>query len=546
MLRRLSVENYALIDGLEIGFTPSLNIVTGETGAGKSILLGALGLLLGNRCDTGAIRDAGRNCIVEGEFDIASYGLEPLFGSEDLEYDDITVIRRVISPGGKSRAYVNDLPVPLTTLRALGARLIDIHSQHQSLMVESEAFRTSVLDSLAGHGGLLSEYAAVYGELAELRRRLEEAREEAARGRRDEEWLRYQVEELDGASLREGEQQALEAEQSELAHADEISEAVGLALRSLDEEELGIMPRLKAAETAMGHIVKLYPAAGEISSRLRSALLELKDLHNTLAEEAERIEADPERLRAVDDRLNTIYSLEQKHRCATLEELRALHADYRAKLEAIVHSDETVRELERRIDETRARAEEAAARITAGRKAAAEILRGEVEPLLGLLGMPEAKLVAEISPAPLGPGGADAVRYLFTANGAMAPQPLEKIASGGETSRVMLALKSVIARSAELPTIVFDEIDTGVSGRMADAMGNIICELSRSMQVINITHLPQVASKGEAHFLVSKADSTTAIRRLEADERVVEIAKMLSGNTVTEAAIAQARQLLGA
>lgn len=548
MLRRLTVENYALIESLSLELSPSLNIITGETGAGKSILLGALGLLLGARNDGAAQKDPARNCVVEGVFDIGDYGLEELFERNDLDWQRETVIRRVVTPAGKSRAYVNDLPVQLTALRELGSRLIDIHSQHQSLMLADEGFRIAVLDNVAGLGGQLGSYRAAYAamreagaELAAARRRIEEAG-------RDREWLQYQVEQLDAFNLREGEQQELEEELRLLTHADSIREAMGMSLESLEDEQTGVLCRLKSVEHALAKVREGYGKAGEWADRLHAVMLELRDIDSELAAEGDRVEADPGRLQWVSERLDALYSLQQKHRVASSGELIALWNEFRTRLEAIATGEETLAELERAVERSRREAEAAAAVLTEGRRRAGAELGKGVDALLAELGMPGAEFRVEVVAAPLSPGGGDAVRYLFSANRKMPLQPVEKTASGGEISRVMLALKSLVAHRSKLPTIIFDEIDTGVSGRIADAMGGIICRLAEDMQVVNITHLPQVASKGDTHFLVYKEETeegaSSRIRRLDSEERRLEIAKMLSGSTVTEAALAQARVLL--
>lgn len=546
MLRRLSVSNYILIDALEIEFDAHLNIITGETGAGKSILLGALGLLLGNKNEGATLRDAGRNCVIEAAFDVASYDMLPFFERNDLDYADETVVRRVITPAGKSRAYINDLPVQLAQLREFGGRLIDIHSQHQNLVLASEEFRMQVLDTAAGAGEALARYRDVYGRLQALQRdfaRLQAASESA---RRDEEWLRYQSEELEAAHLRAGETAELEAEQIVLSHADQIGETIAAVRNALDGDEIGVLAQIKNAETAIGRLCGSYPPAAGLSERLRSALEELKDISATLAEESQRVETDPERLRKVDDRLGVLYALCQKHRAAGETELIALRDRCAEQLAAIVRSDEELSALETRIAAARNEAELAAAELHRMRERAAPAFGRRIADMLVRLGMPDARFeAAVVDGGELSASGRDRIEFRFSANRTAAPAPVERIASGGELSRVMLALKTLLAERMQLPTILFDEIDTGVSGRIADAMGEIICALSATMQVIDITHLPQVASKGSTHFVVYKRDGETRIARLTAAERTAEIAKMLSGSRVTEAAMTQARILLG-
>ena len=544
MLRRLSVENYALIDALELELDGHLNIITGETGAGKSILLGALSLLLGAKNEGSAIKDGARNCRVEGLFDLAGLGLESFFEEHELDYADETTLTRLITPAGKSRSFVNDLPVPLGVLRELGARLVDIHSQHQNLILTSETFRTSALDTVAGNGALLAEYGTHYEALLAARRRLQELREAAAAGRRDEEWLRFQSEELGAAKLRAGEQAEVEAELAVLEHADRIGEALTALRNALDEEQTGILPRLKESETALLHLRESYPAAGEYAARLRSVLEELKDLGRSAAADAERIDADPERLQRLTARLDLLIGLQQKHRVQSEAELIALRDDVAARLAAIVHGDEAIAAAEKGLAEAEAATAELAQRLHAARAAAAPAFEREIVATMAPLGMPETVFRVELTACEAGRTGADSVRFLFSANRAVAPQPIERIASGGELSRVMLVLKALLATRMQLPTILFDEIDTGVSGRIADAMGAIIARLSQRMQVVDITQLPQVASKGRTHFVVYKQDSQTRIRRLSPEERTQEIAKMLSGAEVSEAALEQARILL--
>lgn len=550
MLKKLHVENYALIDRLELELGDGLNIITGETGAGKSILLGALGLLLGNRSDSSVMKDAQHNCIIEGEFEIGRYDLEDFFSEHDLDYDPTTIVRRVMSPGGKSRCYINDLPVQVTMLREFGAHLIDIHSQHQSLLIAEDGFRTGMVDSVAAHKPLLAEYAQVYDELRRVEREYLAMKEEAERSRQDEEWLEFQVRQLDDAKLAEGEQADLEARQAELAHAQDIQVALGGSESLLADDENGVLVRLKAVEREIGSIAAYFPRAGELLDRVRTSLVELKDIEAEVSAEAERVESEPGELERVSDRLDMIYSLQQKHKVGSVEELIELHRKYAERLAAITGCDEAMAAMEHRINECSARACKLAEKITAGRKKAGKSISSYVESMLDELGMPSSTFVVDVSSSgSLKRSGVDEIRFLFSSNKGMALAPVEKIASGGEISRVMLALKSLVARSSSLPTIIFDEIDTGVSGRIADAMGRIIEELGHSMQVVNITHLPQVASKGGTHFLVYKetvnGKTSTSIRKLSDDERVGEIAKMISGSDITTAALEQAKLLLG-
>ena len=546
MLRRLTVENYALIERLDLELDSHLNIITGETGAGKSILLGALGLLLGNKNESGTLRDESRSCIIEGTFDVEGYGLEPIFEENDIDYEPQTVIRRMISASGKSRSFVNDMPVPLSVLRDLGVRLIDIHSQHRNMILSDEAFRTSALDTLAESVEQVGEYRTLYAELRAAERESERMASEAESLRKDEEWLRYQVEEFEAAALKEGELKEAESELSVLENADQIGEALTMVRNILDADEVGVLEQLASAENAVRYVSRNYPAGEEIAARLHSVVAELKDLGQVVADDSERIDANPERLQYLTERVNLIYSLCQKHRVQTLEELLLVQERLSAQLHAITHSDEALEQQQRKIAALREKATKSAKKIHALREKAAKSMSKSIEQSLTQLGMPEARFVVEVADAgELLASGSDRIRFMFSANARMAPQPVEKIASGGEISRVMLSLKALLAEKSKLPTIIFDEIDTGVSGRIADAMGGIICSLSENMQVVSITHLPQVASKGDTHFVVYKHDSRTNITRLTPDERIEEVAKMLSGSEITSAAIEQARLLLG-
>ena len=544
MLRRLTVENYALIEHLEIEFDSSLNIITGETGAGKSILMGALALLLGAKNDSTAIKDNSRSCIVEGIFDIKRLGLEEAFAELDIEYDHETIIRRTISPSGKSRAFVNDQPVQLADLKQLGAYLIDIHSQHQNLILSSPQFRIHAIDTIAGNGALLADYRKAFSALQEARHALSELQQNAKRNADEEDWLRHQAEELRGANLRIGEMEELEAELRTLENADSISEALQKVTQSLDEEVTGVLTTLRESENALRRVSENYASAADLIERLHSAAVELKDISATTAYDLERIEANPERLDAVNSRLDLIYTLQRKHRCEGIEELISLRDKYSEQLSAIEHSDEAIAEAEQRVAECEKAATALAVKLHDARlKASPTFAKGVVE-ILHNVAMADAEFKIAVTPCTPTTSGADMVDFLFSANASVEPRPIEKIASGGELSRVMLALKTILAQHLALPTIIFDEIDTGISGRTANDVGDIIARLAGSMQVIDITHSPQVASKGSRHFLVYKEQSRSNIRPLSEEERIEEIAKMLSGDTITEAALAQAKNLL--
>lgn len=545
MLKSITIENYALIDSLNVEWDESLNIITGETGAGKSILLGALGLLLGAKNEGQATKDLERNCVVEATFDIAKLNLEAIFEANDLDYEPEITIRRIITPAGKSRAFIGDVPVQLATLKEIGAHLVDIHSQHQNLILASEEFRTTTLDTLAANGPLMEAYTAQLATLNALRNEERKMRAEFEAARKDEEWLRYTVEEFRAAKLKEGEQAETEQLLATLESADRIGEALTTLRNTLDDEELGALVMLTRSERELEALGESYPTGGAIAERLKSVVAELKDLSTTAADEAERIDADPEKLQKLSDRLNTIYSLEMKHRAESFDDLLAKAATFEARLATIDNSDAELKALEARIAEADGECRKAAKALHNSRVEVAKRLEESVVATLRMLGMEDAQFLVEIAEreqyAPL---GTDDVAYLFTANRTTKPAAVERIASGGELSRIMLALKALIAERRMLPTVIFDEIDTGVSGRIADAMGDIIARMAETMQIVDITHLPQVASKSGAHFVVYKEEGRSNIRRLAKAERVDEIAKMLSGSEITEAARKQARILL--
>ena len=545
MLASLSVDNYALIDHLEVDFDSRLNIITGQTGAGKSILLGALSLLLGARNEGAAIKDSSRNCVVEAVFDIDGLNIEWLFEQLDLDYEPQITIRRIITPSGKSRAFVGDMPVQLTVLKTLGEYLIDIHSQHSNLILASESFRLEALDTIAGCTELRAEFNKAYAELTKAQSALAAARENIASARKEEEWLRFQVDELRCAALKVGEEAELEVKIATLANAESITEAYGSLHQSLTDEQTGVVMQLVQCAKALKAIAEHYPEAQQAAERLSSVVIELQDLDSTAEEVIEHIESDPEQLEKCNNRLETLYSLRRKHRADSIDELIDIYNKYASQLDNIDRADENIAELQRAVESATSRATELATAIFEAHKASAPAFESGVEEILHKVGMASAKFCIGFQSTELNTTGIGKIEFLFTANEGLTPRPIEKIASGGEMSRVMLALKSIISRSLALPTIIFDEIDTGVSGSVANAVGEVIATLSATMQVIDITHLPQVASKGNRHYLVYKADSTTNMRQLSADERVTEIAKMLSGENITSAAIEQAQILLG-
>lgn len=547
MLRHLTVENYALIERLDMTLSSHLNIITGETGAGKSILLGALGLVLGERADLATLKESGRGCVVEGTFDIGAYHLEEFFEENDLEWAEETIIRRVITPAGKSRAYVNDLPVQLSVLKELGSRLIDIHSQHHSLMVADEGFRLSIVDALAQNGALRGEYHREYEALKSAEKRLQELRRTVEAALKDKEYIEFQYNQLSSLKLREGELEELEGEQRLLDNVERITEALGEGGNLLDEEENGVLARLKRVESSFQRVKEVYQPAEEIAQRLRGALVELKDISSLLGEQRERVDGNPQRAQEVVDRIDAIYTLFRKHGVQSVGELIAIEREYGQKLGIIVDADQELAELESEVESARKRAQEAASKLTVSRKEAGAALSEQMVAMLSRLGMEHSSFVVDVAPQQtLTASGGDAMSFLFSSSTKFSPQPLERVASGGEISRVMLCLKALVADKMEMPTVIFDEIDTGISGRIADVTGQIIAELSSGRQVVNITHLPQVASKGDTHFKVYKdsGDGRTHIKLLSAEERIKEVAAMLSGTDVTEAALQQARELI--
>lgn len=546
MLQHLAVENYALIERLDMTLSPRLNIITGETGAGKSILMGALGLVLGERADVATLKESGKGCVVEATFNISEYHLEEFFESNDLEYDNETIIRRVITPAGKSRAYVNDLPVSLTTLRELATRLIDIHSQHSSLMLAEEGFRMAIVDAMAANYAIREEYTTHYRTLVATQRELSKAEAELEAALRDKEYVEYQYNQLSALHLRAGELEELEQEQRLLDNVERITEALGEGGVMLDEEEQGVLARLKRIEGSFARIKDVYAPAEDIAERVRGALVELKDISALLADGREVVDGNPERAAEVVDRIDAIYTLMRKHSVQSVEELLAIEEQYRAKLNVIVDGDAELERLRGEVATQRQMCAECAARLTQSRQKAAQRLSEQTEAMLARLGMEQSRFVCDVAPlADFAPSGGDSVGFRFSSTPKFQPQPIEKVASGGEISRVMLCLKALVADKTQMPTLVFDEIDTGISGRVADVTGEIIAELSAGRQVINITHLPQVASKGDTHFRVFKSEGTTQIKHLSAEERVGEIAAMLSGSNITEAARQQAIALIG-
>lgn len=546
MLKSLTIENYALIESLRVEWDEHLNLITGETGAGKSILLGALGLLLGAKNEGQATKDLERNCVIEATFDIKGLDLKELFEENDLDYEDEIVVRRIITPAGKSRSFVGDMPVQLSVLKEFGSHLVDIHSQHQNLILSSEEFRTTTIDTIAEIVGLRETYRERLVALNSLRKEYQRMVDEMETARRDEEWLRYTVEEFSVAKLKSNEQAETEQKLAILESADNINEALTTLRNMLDDEEVGAIISLSRSERELSSLGEKYPEGVALAQRLKSVVAELKDISTTAANEVEHIDADPETLQRLSDRLNTIYSLQMKHRAESYDDLLNKANEFEERLRTIDNSDSHLKEFKQRMNEVESECRAMADDLHNRRKEVCKSIEERVVETLKMLGMEDAQFIISIEPTgELTPLGSDSVKYLFTANRTTKPMEVERVASGGELSRIMLSLKAMIAEKRMLPTLIFDEIDTGVSGRIADAMGQIISHLSTTMQIIDITHLPQVAAKSGSHFVVYKEEGRTNIRRLSKAERVDEIAKMLSGSQITEAARKQARILLG-
>lgn len=549
MLKQLHIKNFTLIDHLDITFEGGFSVITGETGAGKSIILGALGLLLGQRADSKAIKSGRDRCVIEAHFDLSRYGMASFFEEKDLDYDPTdTILRRELGSNGKSRAFVNDTPVALATLKELGSQLVDIHSQHQNLLLNKEDFQLSVVDIIAGDEGELERYREAYRRYKELGIELEKAREALRQHRENEDFIRFQHHELEEARLAEGEQEELEQEFSILSHAEEIKSALFEA-DDIMTGDGGIIERLKTALHSVDSVTKVYPAIADAAQRMESSFIELKDIADEVAQHAERVDFDPSRLETVSERIDLIYRLEQKFHVENVSQLIALQEDFEQQLNQIDGGDEHLHELEARLKETENECTALAKALTATREKAARKVEEEMRQRLVPLGIPKVRFEVQLTAKPLSADGADKVSFLFTANSSTPLQPVSQVASGGEIARVMLSLKAMISGAVKLPTIIFDEIDTGVSGKVAEMMAKIMREMGEhERQVISITHLPQIAAMGAHHYKVYKeeGDEGTAshMRQLTATERVGEIAQMLSGSDVSDAAIKNAQELL--
>lgn len=550
MLHSLYIQNYALIEQLDIDFSSGFSVITGETGAGKSIILGAIGLLLGQRADVKSIRQGASKCVIEARFEIAGYGMRSFFEENELEYEDECILRRELYASGKSRAFVNDTPASLAQMKELGEQLIDVHSQHQNLLLNKEGFQLNVLDILAHNEESLSAYQALYQEWKEAQQALEELKSTAEQNKADEDYVRFQLEQLEEAHLVAGEQEELEQEADTLSHAEEIKAGLFRAGQTMNDDEGGLLVALKECLSTMSGLQKVYPSAGELAERLESTYIELKDIAQEISGKEDEIEFNPVRLEEVNERLNLIYTFQQKHRVSTIDELLALAEGYAAQLLNITSSEEQIEELTARCETLYDKVKEQAAVLTEARTTAAREVEKQMAARLIPLDMPNVRFQVEIGERKEpGVHGADTVNFLFSANKNGALQSISSVASGGEIARVMLSVKAMIAGAVKLPTIVFDEIDTGVSGEIADRMADIMQEMGdRDRQVISITHLPQIAARGRAHYKVYKQDNETEtnshIRRLTEEERVEEIAHMLSGATLTEAALNNAKALL--
>jgi DNA repair protein RecN (Recombination protein N) len=549
MLKTLHIENYALIRETDISFAGGFVVITGETGAGKSILLGALGLLLGQRADTQVLSDKERKCVVEATFDIADLGLEPLFARYDADYDDVLILRREILPSAKSRAFVNDSPANLQFLKELGPHILDIHSQYQTLTLTESTFQTQLLDTLADHSPL-SQYQTQYREYASLKHELEQLTAQESENKKAYDYNLFLFNELKAANLAEDEQQELEDEARLLEHAETIKEALGNVAALCDGNEGdGVVSRLSSSRGYLSHVASFHEGIESLYQRLDSCLIEVQDILSEAADLDDKIQYSPERQEEVNSRLDLIYRLQKKHNVGTIAELLEIERNLDSQLQEADSLDDRIRELMERVDKVFSQMQQTAERLTTSRRKAGSMLEKQLLPVLAQVGMASARIVVDISPAQdYGPMGHDTVRLLFNANQGGTPRLLSEVASGGELSRLMLAVKSLVTRRSLLPTIIFDEIDSGVSGDISVAVGGIMRHMSEHMQVIAISHLPQIAAKAGQHFKVAKAvedrSTVSRIRQLTPDEHVTEIAVMLSSNPPTAAALQTARELI--
>ena len=550
MLKQLYIKNFTLIDELNISLYPGFSVITGETGAGKSIILGAIGLLLGNRADSKAIKAGRDRCVIEAHFDLSRYGMQKFFDDNDIDYDaDDTIIRRELTAAGKSRAFINDTPVPLTRMRELGEQLVDIHSQHQNLLLQKEDFQLNVVDIIAQDADQLKVYQKEYYAYRKAKELLEELKAEIAKNRENEEFMRFQHKELDDANLQEGELEQLEQEAETLSHSEDIKTALYEADSALSGENDSILDKLKNATHQLENICDVYPSMADVAGRMQSSYIELKDIAQEISSSVDHVEFDPNRLDAINTRLDKLYTLQQKFHVETVTELIATRDRIAEQLSHIDNGDEDIEEKEKEVAALLAKAEKQSALLTSIRQKSAKAIEKEMKGRLIPLGIPNVRFEIAFAEKPLSGNGADKVSFLFSANKSTQLQPVSQVASGGEIARVMLSLKAMISGAVKLPTIIFDEIDTGVSGKIAEKMADIMEEMGlQNRQVLSITHLPQIAAKGSHHYKVLKEETENGtishMKELNNQERIEEIAQMLSGSDITQAALANAKELL--
>ncbi len=550
MLKQLYIKNFTLIDELNISLYPGFSVITGETGAGKSIILGAIGLLLGNRADSKAIKAGRDRCVIEAHFDLSRYGMQKFFDDHDIDYDaDDTIIRRELTAAGKSRAFINDTPVPLTRMRELGEQLVDIHSQHQNLLLQKEDFQLNVVDIIAQDADQLKVYQKEYYAYRKAKELLEELKAEIVKNRENEEFMRFQHKELDDANLQEGELEQLEQEAETLSHSEDIKTALYEADSALSGENDSILDKLKNATHQLENICDVYPSMADVTGRMQSSYIELKDIAQEISSSVDHVEFDPNRLDAINTRLDKLYTLQQKFHVETVTELIATRDRIAEQLSHIDNGDEDIEEKEKEVAALLVKAEKQAALLTSIRQKSAKAIEKEMKGRLIPLGIPNVRFEIAFAEKPLSGNGADKVSFLFSANKSTQLQPVSQVASGGEIARVMLSLKAMISGAVKLPTIIFDEIDTGVSGKIAEKMADIMEEMGlQNRQVLSITHLPQIAAKGSHHYKVLKEETENGtishMKELNSQERIEEIAQMLSGSDITQAALANAKELL--
>lgn len=553
MLKKLDIRNFTLIDHLEMALYPGFSVITGETGAGKSIVIGAIGLLLGNRADAKQVKRGCDKCIIEATFDLSIYHsdvLKDFFEDNDLDYEpEECLLRREVNANGKSRAFINDTPVTLALMRELGEQLIDVHSQHQNLLLSKEDFQLNVVDIIARDRQQLADYRAAFAEYRSAQRRLEELREQIATSRDNEDFLRFQQKELSEANLASGEQEQLEQEAELMSHAEDIKRALHEADYGLSGDDTGIVNLTRSIAAQLRSVADVYPEAQELAERLESCFVELKDISQEIASKVDDVEYDPQRFNLITQRLDTIYTLQQKFHVQTVDELLDRLNGINAQLGNIDNFDEELQELERSVEKLHAVCVEKAVVLTDMRRKSATVVEQELSKLLVPLGIPKVRFKVEVSPADLSTNGADKVMFLFSANSSTDMQPVSQVASGGEIARVMLSLKAMISKAIGLPTIIFDEIDTGVSGRVAEQMAHIMRDMGKAnRQVICITHLPQIAAAGSTHYKVAKQETeqgtVSTMTQLSDEQRITEIAQMLSGSDVSQAAVDNAKSLL--